>query len=55
MKIRQAKKIWERAHRGRKSDSYFYRIKKATYIEAVDSRYAEAMRILRERRKEDGE
>jgi hypothetical protein len=55
MKIRQARKIWERAHRGRKSDSYFYRIKKATYVKAVDSRYAEAIRIFRKRRKEVGE
>ena len=55
MKIRQARKIWERAHRGRKSDSYFYRIKKSTLIKAVDSRYAEAMRIFSNRQKEDGE
>jgi hypothetical protein len=62
MKIRQARKIWKRAHRERKSDSYFYRIKKATYVKAVDYyvkavdyRYAEAMGIFRKRRKEVGE
>ena len=59
MKIRQARKIWERAHRGRKAGSYFYRIKKATYVKAVarvvDCMYAKATRIFCKRRKEVGE
>jgi hypothetical protein len=59
MKIRQAKKIWGRANRGRKSNSYFYRIKKATYAKAVaravGCMYAKATRIFSKRPKEDGE
>jgi hypothetical protein len=55
MKIRQARKIFRRAVSGRKANEYFSRIKLQTYDKALGSRYAEAMRILRERRKEDGE
>jgi hypothetical protein len=55
MKIRQARKVFRRAMRGRKANDYFSRIKLQTYDKALDSRYAEAIRIFRKRRKEVGE
>ena len=55
MKIRQARKIFRRAISGRKASEYFSRIKLQTYEKALNSRYAEAMRIFHKRRKEVGE
>jgi len=55
MKIRQARKIFRRAISGPKASKYFSRIKLRTYDKAIDSRYAEAIRIFRKRRKEVGE
>jgi intergrase/recombinase len=55
MKIRQARKIFRRAISGRKANEYFSRIKLQTYDKAIDSRYAEAKRVFRKRRKDAGE
>ena len=55
MKIRQARKIFRRAMRGRKANKYFSRIKLQTYDKALNRRYSTAMRAFRKRRKEAGE
>jgi hypothetical protein len=55
MKIRQARKIFRRAMRGRKANGYFSRIKLQTYDKALNRGFALAISLNRKRRKEAGE